>query len=101
MTKWNVNIDYIKEVSESTGHAIIQVNKDGENSIIIHGGANRAFESNQIDMILKNFNQGDILLLQNEINKIPEIKYNVAAKFVDIILLFSFFCFIHFQHSFC
>ena len=73
LTKWNVNIDYIKEVSESTGHAIIQVNKDGENSIIIHGGANRAFESNQIDMILENFNQGDILLLQNEINKIPEI----------------------------
>jgi len=73
LIKWNVNIDYIKEVDESTGHAIIQVNKSGENSIIIHGGANRAFESSQIDKILQNFNRGDILLLQNEINKIPEI----------------------------
>ena len=80
LIKWNVNIDYIKEVDESTGHAIIQVNKSGENSIIIHGGANRAFESSQIDKILQNFNRGDILLLQNEINKIPEIIEKAASR---------------------
>ena len=73
LIKWNVNIDYMEEVDESTGHAIIQVNKSGENSIIIHGGANRVFESDQIDKVLENFNQEDILLIQNEINKIPEI----------------------------
>ena len=36
LKKWNVNTKYINEIEESTGHAIIQINKDGENSIIIH-----------------------------------------------------------------
>ena len=84
LTKWNVNVDNIKEVNDSTGHAIIQINKDGENSIIIHGGANKAFESIQIDMTLENFNQGDILLLQNEINKIPEIIEKAKNKGMKI-----------------
>ena len=84
LIKWNVNVDNIKEVNDSTGHAIIQVNKDGENSIIIHGGANKTIESNQIDIILENFNQGDILLLQNEINKIPEIIEKANKKGMKI-----------------
>ena len=84
LLKWKVNVDYIKEIDESTGHAIIQVNKDGENSIIIHGGANRAFESSQIDIILENFSKGDILLLQNEINKIPEIIEKAKNKGMKI-----------------
>ena len=44
---------------------------------------------------------GDDNPLRANINKTPEIKYNVAAKFNDIILLFSFFCFVHLQHSLC
>ena len=54
LNKWNVNTNYIKEVKESTGHAIIQINKKGENSIIIHGGANHKITSNQITNTKRN-----------------------------------------------
>jgi len=84
LKKWNVNTKYINEIEESTGHAIIQINKDGENSIIIHGGANRKITSNQIDSILENFNNQDILLIQNEINKIPEIINKASERGMKI-----------------
>jgi ribokinase len=73
LEKWKVNTQFINVVSAATGHAIIQVNDDGENAIIIHGGANQTITSEQIENTLKHFETGDILLLQNEINNIPEI----------------------------
>jgi ribokinase len=73
LKKWGVNTDYINKIDEATGHAIIQINQDGENSIIIHGGANNCVEKDQIDMVLSNFNEGDYILLQNEINSVNEI----------------------------
>jgi len=73
LKKWGVNTDYINKINEATGHAIIQINRDGENSIIIHGGANNCVEKDQIDKVLSNFNEGDYILLQNEINSVNEI----------------------------
>ena len=45
----------------------------GENSIIIHGGANNCIEKKQIDNVLSYFNEGDYIILQNEINNVNEI----------------------------
>jgi ribokinase len=73
LEKWNVNTQFINVVLEATGHAIIQVNAEGENAIIIHGGANQTITKVQIENTLNHFGNGDILLLQNEINAIPEI----------------------------
>ncbi|MHA2359135.1 MAG: PfkB family carbohydrate kinase, partial [Candidatus Thorarchaeota archaeon] len=53
-----------------TGHAIIQVSSDGENSIIVEGGANRTITSSDIDRVLSTISDDDWLLLQNEINSI-------------------------------
>ena len=44
---------------------------------------------------------GDDSPLRANINSIPEIKYNDAAKFGVITLFFSFFLFVHLQHSLC
>lgn len=63
-----VDVTYIYEDEGSSGHAIIQVNKEGENCIILHGGANLKIQSKEIRDTLSNFNKGDFLLLQNEIN---------------------------------
>jgi ribokinase len=51
-----------------TGHAIIQVSPDGENSIIVEGGANRTITSSDVDRVLSTISDNDWLLLQNEIN---------------------------------
>ncbi len=76
-----VKTDYL-EVSKDTasGHAIIQVNKDGENCIILFGGANQEITSDEIDRTLAKFTKGDIILLQNEINAIPEIMKKASEK---------------------
>jgi ribokinase len=55
------------------GHALIQVDSKGENSIILYGGSNMKIEKEEIDQVLSHFKKGDMLLLQNEINDIPAI----------------------------
>lgn len=63
-----VDTSFIRRSSERTGNAIIQVAADGQNSIVLFGGANRQIEKKIVDEVLVNFVAGDMLLLQNEIN---------------------------------
>lgn len=81
---WGVDTRFLSITDGPTGHAIIQVVPEGQNAIIIHGGANRTVASSQITKILSHFDQGDILLLQNEINQIPEIIEAASAKGMKI-----------------
>lgn len=69
-----------------TGHAIIQVDKNGQNCIIIHAGANEAITRDEVDQALKNFVRGDILLLQNEINQLEYIIEQANEKGMSIAL---------------
>ena len=50
------------------GHAIIQVDANGQNSIVLFGGANQAIGKSQVDDVMKEAAPGDWLVLQNEIN---------------------------------
>ncbi|MDP5306569.1 ribokinase [Paracoccus spongiarum] len=49
-----------------TGHAIILLDAAGENSIVIHPGANRALSADQLRDGLSAITPGDTLLIQNE-----------------------------------
>jgi ribokinase len=77
----------IKIVDKPTGHAIIQVNKDGENSIIIHGGANQTFSDNDIEEVLNSAEAGDFLLLQNEINAVEKVLQRTQSR--DLTVVFN------------
>ena len=55
------------------GQAFIQVHENGQNAIIVHGGANQAIPSELISRALSLTHPGDWLLLQNEINLTPEL----------------------------
>lgn len=73
-------IDFlVKKVSGNSGHAIIQVDKDANNSIIVEAGANKKIDKSYIDQVLAEFEEGDYLLLQNEISNLPYI-VDVASK---------------------
>lgn len=72
MTKYGVDLRYLKTVGEKTGHAIIQVSRSGENGIIVYRGANGLITRSYIDSVLTDFSAGDFLLVQNEIS---ELKY--------------------------
>lgn len=56
-----------------TGHAIIQNSADGDNCILLYGGANQAITHSQVEETLAYFNSGDLLLLQNEISCLSQL----------------------------
>jgi ribokinase len=68
-----VRVDYIRVDDGPGGHAIIQVEESGQNSIVLFGGANQKIDEALIDQALASFSARDVLLLQNEINATPEI----------------------------
>ncbi len=63
-----VDTTYLNKVDEPNGHAIIQIDENGENSIFIYGGSNQTITIEYIDDVLSQFGKGDLLILQNEIN---------------------------------
>ena len=85
LKKWNINCENILLSNNPTGHAIIQVDKKGENSIIIHGGANHDINIKFIKSVLSKFDSGDILVLQNEINNLKEIIDRAHHKKMKIV----------------
>lgn len=81
-----INTDYIRIVKEKTGNALIQVADSGENSIVLFGGANQANSKEFVDSVLANFDEGDVLLLQNEINLVDYIIEKAAERKIKIVL---------------
>lgn len=69
----NVDIRYITKTNHPTGHAIIQVDRFGENSIVVSAGANKQFYTSRNKEVISKFDKGDFLVIQNEINNIDEI----------------------------
>jgi len=82
----DVNVENIVTVREATGHAIIQVDRNGQNCILLYGGANQRITKNQIDNTLANFGEGDYLLLQNEINELEYIITRAYEQRMNIVL---------------
>jgi ribokinase len=82
-----VNTTYV-EVADSgpSGHAIIQVDKNGQNSIIIHGGVNQAIQKEDVKRVLGHFKSGDCLLLQNEVSSIAEMIDQAQKQGLSIFL---------------
>ncbi len=81
----NVNTTYINKAEGASGHAIIQVNEKGENCIILHGGQNQNITKDYIDHVISNFDEDDLLVLQNEINNIDYIMHCAKKKKMKII----------------
>lgn len=65
-----VDTSLVAQLDVPTGHAIIQLNKQAENCIILYQGANHALTQEQVDQALLAAKEGDWVLLQNETNLI-------------------------------
>lgn len=81
-----VHTEHIRVLDTGSGHAIIQVERSGENGIILYTGANGCVTSQQIVQVLACFDAGDYLILQNEINLVGEIMEKASAKGMKIVL---------------
>ena len=81
-----VKDDFLQPVDTLQGNAMIQVNALGENCILLFGGSNQCITEQQIDDSLANFSEGDWLVLQNEINLVPQIVEKAWEKGMRIAL---------------
>lgn len=82
----NVDTSLVKTVSDKTGQAIIQVDDNGQNSILIFKGANALVTTDYIDTVLKNFDNGDFIIIQNEISNLLYLIKSAKEKGLNIIL---------------
>jgi ribokinase len=81
-----VKVSYVQVVDAKNGHAIIQVNSKGDNSIFLYPGSNEMITEKYVDDVLADFTTNDIILLQNEINKIDYIIEKAYDKGMQIVL---------------
>ncbi|WP_269526021.1 ribokinase [Coraliomargarita parva] len=68
----------------ATGHALIQVNADSENAIVLHGGANLALTPGDADAALADLPPGTIALTQNETNLTVEFLHKAKRRGLTI-----------------
>lgn len=84
--KYGVNTQYVKKIEGKSGHTIIQVDKNGQNCILLYGGANKKMTKEYIDSVLDEFERGDMIVLQNEINMLDYIIDRAFEKGMMIVL---------------
>ena len=65
-----VDVSLIRKVDIANGNAVIQVDDAGQNCIIVNAGSNDCLTEEQIDAGLRQMQVGDMVLLQNETNKL-------------------------------
>jgi ribokinase len=84
----SVNVDHLRIDSEAaSGHTFIQVTPEAENCILYYAGTNHMITTELIDEALADFGKGDVLVVQNEVNAVPDIV--TAAKARGLITVFN------------
>lgn len=68
-----VDISLLDKASQSSGHAIIQVDRDGQNCILLYGGTNQLLTEEYINKTLDQFGSNGLVLVQNETNLVGYI----------------------------
>ena len=81
-----VDLRYLKHTDVPQGHAVIQVQPDGQNCIFLYGGSNPAVTPQEIDEVLMQLNAGDYLLLQNEIANLTYLLRAAARRGLRVVL---------------
>ena len=82
-----VDVHHVAKLDScDSGNAFIQVEKSGENCIVLYGGANQAVDEKMIDTVLSDYQAGDWIVTQNEISNMPYLIRQAHAKGMRIIL---------------
>lgn len=74
-----VETSRIEITSGSCGHAVIQVDKNGQNCILLFAGTNQCIDKAYIEKFLFDAQENDILLLQNEISGL-DVAFEIAHR---------------------
>jgi ribokinase len=80
----DVDVSLVISGATPTGRAIIQVREDGQNCILLLGGANAEISHADVDRFLAGWGEGDALLLQNETSSTDYILAEAARRGLTI-----------------
>ena len=81
-----VDLRYLQHLKGPSGHAVIQINEQGQNCIVVYGGTNCQLTRPFIGQVLSHFGTGDFLMVQNEINEVPYILEKAHGHGMKIVL---------------
>lgn len=81
-----VRTELLQALAQRTGHAVIQVDGEGENCILLSRGTNGMLTEAYVDAVLGRFSRGDMVVLQNETNLVPYIIQTAHARGLKIAL---------------
>lgn len=84
LEKSGVHTELIETKSQSTGHAIIQVNPGGQNCILVYPGTNGALSGEYLERVFAHFSKGDVLLVQNETNLVSQAIDRAWTKGMEV-----------------
>ena len=82
----NVNVDDIHISENLSGTAYIQVDKTGQNSILLAANSKHEIDDSMINSVIDKLNENDYLLLQNEINSLDKIIDYAYSKNIKVCL---------------
>ena len=74
-----VDTSRIETIPRRCGHAVIQVDKSGQNCILLYPGTNRCIDRRYIENFLFDAERDDILVVQNEISGL-DIAFETASR---------------------
>ena len=86
LQSYGVNTDKVIQYEGATGQAIIQVDKNGQNSIVLFSGGNGAVLIEEINKTILEFTTGDLVVLQNEIAHVREIMECAKKRGIKVCL---------------
>lgn len=84
LKRLGVDTHAIESVDVMTGHAIIQINADAENAIILYPGANHSLTESRVDAVLSQVTTSDWVLLQNETSQVAYTIQKAHAKHIKV-----------------
>jgi ribokinase len=85
MSDYGVETGSVTQLDEPTGHAVINVDPEAENSIVIYPGANRQITGAMVEVALARAVAGDSLLLQNETSAQQEAAALARARGMRVV----------------
>ncbi len=80
------DVSLLRQSAHKNGHAIIQVNRTGNNCIIVYAGTNGMLTKEYVDEVLEHFGAGDLVMLQNETSCVEYIIDKAHRKGLEVML---------------
>ena len=86
LESYGVHTEKVVQYEGPSGQALIQVEKSGQNSIILFAGGNSKVSREEIEQCLLFFGKGDLVILQNEISNTDFIMKMAKSRGMKVVL---------------